>query len=1333
MRVRKTVSKAVALLCALGAVLAVSCASAGAEVTHKYQSSITFVPGEGPGGEPVAKPGLLRVPISMTVDGHELYLAEQLPENGTRIDVFDTTDNAFIRQLNPPASSVEGAYEGIAVGHATGSTEAYVGAGERIEGELHSIVVAYDAEGHQLGAPWKGEDTPAGSFSGNEAPSGDELEGVLRDVAVDNDPTSLSGDWAAGDVFVVTASTITSAYPGMNVVDIFAPEADGGEKYVTQLTGTCESPGTCPGEVVPFYAPRHVAIDSRNGDLLVLDETESGHPVVDRFRPGLLDEYEFAGTTTGSSGGSFGAGTNSIAIDSGEGAFAEGTFYVEEKFENGAGEHRAAVYQFNAEGQYVGQFSAVTEFRGYEANSVTVDPASHDLYVAVDEPVTEEGEIKTFGPSLLLPDVETDPASKVAPQSATLNGAVNPQEAGSETTCWFMWGTSESFGHKTPCAEPVTEGKSTVPVSVQLEGLDPGTTYYYRLQAGNGNGTNEGLASQTLSFTTSGPELVEESASAIASTSATLGGSINPDGSDTSWYFQYGTSSAYGSETPAAPGESIGAGEDAVEVTRHVQGLAPSTVYHYRVVVTSQLEVEPGVFKEATFDGHDQTFTTQPLGGSLALPDGRAWELVSPANKDGAIIVPLQPEAPVGILQASASGDAFAYGTSTPSEAAAPGYAEGEQILSNRTAGGWSSQDIGLPHASSTGLVVGHGGDYRFFSEDLTLGIAEPIGPFTSLAPEVSPPDTERTPYLRHDATCATQSSTCYLPLVTGAPGYSDVPTGTVFDPETSSHVSGVRFASGTGDLDHVLLESMVALTPEAITEHGLYEWSGNKPPAEQLQLVSGEDARVPLQGRDAISSDGAHVVFESRVGPAHLYLRDMAHGRTVQLDEVQAGASGAGAVQAVFQAANSQGTAIYFTDTQSLTKSAGAHQEEPDLYECRLIEATSEDKCALTDITPERNGKRADVQGAVIGASEDGAYVYFVAHGVLTAQPSSNGEEAVAGAPNLYEGHTGAVELVTVLSSKDNSDWARETQDHTARVSTNGRYVAFMSDRSLTGYDNVDVSSGTRDEEVYLFDASAGRLACASCNPSGARPNGAESEGSGSSPGQAASVPGWTPYGTAGSLYQSRYLSDSGRLFFDSSDALVPQDINKAEDVYEYEPAGIGGCSASLPTYDQGAGGCVGLISSGTARGESTFMDASANGDDVFFLTSERLAANDVDTSTDVYDAHVCSAVAPCLSVPSSPPPCTTADACRAAPSPQPAIFGSPASGTFSGSGNLAQKAPRASKPKSLTRKQKLARALKICRRKAKHTRAACERRARRTYSNKRTRRARGRKGGKG
>ena len=112
-----------------------------------------------------------------------------------------------------------------------------------------------------------------------------------------------------------------------------------------------------------------------------------------------------------------------------------------------------------------------------------------------------------------------------------------------------------------------------------------------------------------------------------------------------------------------------------------------------------------------------------------------------------------------------------------------------------------------------------------------------------------------------------------------------------------------------------------------------------------------------------------------------------------------------------------------------------------------------------------------------------------------------------------------------------------------------------------------------------------------------------------------------------------------------------------------------------------------MGLISSGTATEEAAFVDASESGGDVFFFTSGRLVGEDRDTSYDIYDAHQCTSVSPCLPAPAqAPSSCETADACRAAPAPQLEVFGAPASATFAGPGDVSPPAPVAVK---VTKKQ--------------------------------------------
>ena len=191
--------------------------------------------------------------------------------------------------------------------------------------------------------------------------------------------------------------------------------------------------------------------------------------------------------------------------------------------------------------------------------------------------------------------------------------------------------------------------------------------------------------------------------------------------------------------------------------------------------------------------------------------------------------------------------------------------------------------------------------------------------------------------------------------------------------------------------------------------------------------------------------------------------------------------------------------------------------------------------------------------------------------------------------------------------------------------------------------------------------------------------------------------------------------------MFFNSPEPLVPADQNGKEDVYEYEPAGVGSCASS--------GGCVSLVSSGTSNRESAFLDATPNGSNVFFLTAATLSPTDNDESFDVYDARECTEASPCLSPQVvHTTSCESTGECKGPPATVPAYV-APATAA-PGTGNVVAPAQQvlpskttkpATQPKKPTRAQLLAKALKHCHRlKGKHKRQACERAAHKKYGPK-------------
>jgi hypothetical protein len=857
------------------------------------------------------------------------------------------------------------------------------------------------------------------------------------------------------------------------------------------------------------------------------------------------------------------------------------------------------------------------------------------------------------------------------------------------------------------------------------------------------------LFSAPVALAVTSPVVEEVSVLNVAGTSATFQAKIDPEGSETTYRFEYGTSAAYGSKIPIPDG-IVGSGSAGITVSAHPQDLSPSTEYHYRVVALVASRSE-------TVVSADGVFTTQPAGGEFALPDGRQWELVSPPNKRGALIEPLSRE---GVpIQASVDGGGITYDTNVPTEQGAQGYVSTVQVLSERGAQGWSSRDISPPRSALVGANV-VGPEYYLFSGDLSSSLLYPAGEDTSkiegsTSTLLSDRASENTPYVRRESLCdaPASASECYTPVLTGKEGFADVPPGTqfggYFEHGRSGYNQGVAISGASPDMRHVVIETNFG--------GGIYEWSAGLPPAEALQLVNvlpeGEVhvARHPTVGEitesgvlgasgHAISDDGSRIVWvQPEESEAHaIYMRDMVRRETVRLD------TPGPKPDKQFQIASSDGSRVFFTEGE------GDHL----LYECEIVEEAGKMKCDRTDLTPTGGVQR------VLGASEDGSYVYFVANGVLgdgaqhgATQGNCRGfQQMPSGATcNLYEYHDGETTFIATLSGEDEIDW-RPPARRTARVSPDGRFVAFMSQRSLTGYDNRDAFSGMPDMEVYLYDSLSRRLACASCNPTGSRPTGVEvgefqrpggkhvvnlvdvEGGAGKAYGgglfgqenwMAANLPGGVGVGS-GSLYQPRLLSDSGRVFFNSSDALVPQDVNGQEDVYQFEPVGVGSCSSSSQTFHESANGCTSLISSGASPEESGFMDASEGGGDVFFLTASRLTSQDYDSGLDVYDAQECSVSVRCIAQPVSAPPCSSGDSCKASPSPQPSIFGSPASATFAGAGNIvASPATGVVRGKSLTRAQKLASALKACGKSPKRKRAACEKQARKRYGARGARRA--------
>ncbi len=714
------------------------------------------------------------------------------------------------------------------------------------------------------------------------------------------------------------------------------------------------------------------------------------------------------------------------------------------------------------------------------------------------------------------------------------------------------------------------------------------------------------------------PAVDSEFTAEVTTSEAKLGALVSPGGIETSYRFEYGATTAYGQTTPFPEG-NVGEGIASHAVWAAASGLAPGTTYHYRVVATNEL---------GTAVGPDQTFTTETSaqvacpneelrsGFSARLPDCRAYELVTPPTKTSVQFDSRQGSGSQS--QASSDGNRVSFTTQEPLPGAPAG---GEDYVATRGAGGWTSEDM-IPLYSYTAVGCNEEPSLvTAYSDDLAQAVV--INGSDSRASNPS------------GATSACNGEG--VQVVSGEPlDYEnlllrDSATGAyqlINVPPPGVTPADAHFQGASSGLSHVVFSEHAQLTPNAPAgAEDLYEWDEG---AIRLLTVlpDGTPAQgslpEPIAGTNAISAEGSHILFLSG---GSLYVR-IDGERTVQVDESQGGGGSSGGGS--FQAASADGTEIFFTDDSQLTADSTAG---PDLYECALPEGAS--KCVLSDLTVAQGGEHAGVIRVSPLGAKDSSHVYFVASGVLARNTreytNSEGnvvlERAQAGQENLYMWSGGTTTFIASASGA-------------SQASPDGTWFAFDASKSLTGYDNEPAQGGLPANELFLYDAASNELACASCNPTGEQPldsnGGAESLNLG--------------------RFSPRYISNGGRLFFEANEALLPSDTNGQTDVYEYED------------------GRLSLISSGTSSSRAKFLDASESGDDVFFLTRQALVPQDSEEEGRViYDARMDGG----FPAPVSPPPCTTADSCRAAGSSQPSIYGAPSSQTFSGAGNLAPSPP--------------------------------------------------------
>jgi hypothetical protein len=982
---------------------------------------------------------------------------------------------------------------------------------------------------------------------------------------------------------------------------------------------------------------------------------------------------------------------------------------------------------------------------------------------------------------VIQPDVTTGPVSGLTQTAATLEGEVNPDGV-RLSECYFEYGETSRYGQKAPCAESpeqIGTGHEAVTVHAEIVGLAP-TPYHYRLIARNVSPREAGV--DRVFGASVGSVLVEH----VTFTSATLTAQIDPDGLETACQLQYvedeefdASGFAAATSVPCASAD-LGAGSADVSATVSLAGLPEGTAYRFRFL---------GVQGSHSTDGPTEVFATSSKApifsgcanevlreqdGSMALPDCRAYEQVSAAGQSD-VDRPEPPggsgggggEIPVGgfgiVMHASLSGDAVAYGGEPPASgqgggAGNTGAGQGNQYLATRGLEGWSSEDISPPGS-------GPSTHYEAFSGDLSRGVIKVWGEGDE--PPLAEGVETGALYVRDDANGS------YTPLFTSDRGAGEQPL----------------FVGSSADGSQVVFESPAALVEGAKRGPGkegyenVYDFSGgslwlvnvlpNGRPEPNASVGSlaphelGPAGEVPpVDASGVISADGSRVFWTDLVTGV-IYMRENparepsalgAHGECTEPElactvQVSAGS-------ASYRTATPDGRFAYYIENGELWR----------------FDSETGAREALA-------GGAAKVLG-VVGVNqrgEDGSYLYFVAEGKLAPEAEArncenagesaveNQEEAAGVAPagrgcNLYLLHGGRTVLVATLLPGDNmfadagsgngvpgfgrdprerGDWRPLSGYLSAQLTPDGSSLVFMSERRLTSYDNFDAeggcgsgygSNGHSCAEVYLYDATTAHVSCVSCGPTGVPPIGSQGQGGIAGPeGSGTYLPG--AFGSTAVVNSERAISASGdRVFFETNQPLLPTDADgNEEDVYEWERAGTGSCRKGSPLDGYG---CIYLLSAGVPGGAAFLIEPDEEGKNVFFVTRSSLVPgiNNEGVSA-LYDAREgggLTVTGPWGKV--AAPPCESAEACKPPPS-EPPVEPFPASASFADSGNLvpsllappSDEKPVTKKPGPSSGAQRLAKALRACRRERfKRRRATCEKGARRRYGSKSNRKGR-------
>jgi NHL repeat len=902
-------------------------------------------------------------------------------------------------------------------------------------------------------------------------------------------PGGVAVDPTSGNIFV--ADTSNNRIDEFNAEGIFQRAWGWGVKDGTSALQTCELGTGCqagqPGQGAgQLNEPVAVAV-SPNGDVYALNRARGDGRVL-RFSVGT-PEVGFV-----ESFGGYGAGEEQFTLElPHSGALAigpNGDVYVADA---GAGR----VVEFSETGAFEGKIVAPTG-----ATAVAVDPTDGRLFVVGGS------NVEAFEPGG-APVAAFGTFGSLAVAVNTNNGRIMVETTeGFGATLEYLLDEYEETaggGYEKVGTSALPLGREKVEGEAKSYGIafDPQASY-----PGNqpGSFVLSDIAENRLDAVAEpepgSPEASGIAATAVGSDGANLVATVNPRGADTHYFFRYGTTAAYGSTSPAAPGTDVGTGFTGRHVSTHLVGLTPGTIYHFQLVATSTL---------GTFESGDLTFATFASGSPQVLPDGRVWEQVSTEKGNNDIGREGNANPVEGFATPSGNGVSFTAVNGLP------GSESGILINSygaSRGADGWKMQGVSPPDENLTSLAFGPA---LLVSSDLEHTVATSNRDLTGTAPGGFP-----SLYLRDNATHTEELMTPY-PALEGNPFVSYTVRGT------------------SADFKHVLFESSSALTPDSPVgvSNNLYEFADGTlrnvgilpgqtaPNRNGIESPSGNRASYP------VSEDGSRVFFVAtkpaegaETFASQLYMRTN-DASTVEISASQRQPADSFPGAATFVGAAADGSSAFFTSVSRLTNDAytgSPPNQAPNLYRYEVATGKLTDLSVATDPADEQFG--ADVKGVVI--SKNGASAYFTSRANLAAGGTS-------GATNLYH-WTLDGPLVFVADLNENDPLGNEfsSPQGVTKLTPDGGVVAFVSNRALDP--SHPEAEGTN--EIYRYEAATGQIACVSCGRAG------------TTPAEATIAPPFYAAGGPGNVMSS----DGSRIFFQSAGALVPQDNNGKPDVYEWE-----------------------------------------------------------------------------------------------------------------------------------------------------------------------------------